>query len=591
MSVVALSAATGVLAAAAAYAAGRLGHASSRAADVTYWLGQALIVIPVAHRLLSRKFLAGYEAVSLVVVLTVAEYLLKICYSPAGFTFVDELAHWRSAVNLLHTGKLFTLNYMLPISPRYPGLEEVTSALTSLTGLSVFASGLIVAGVAHLLFVCLLFVLFHHIGGRRLAGVAVLIYASNPDLPYFDSIFAYQTLAVAFFGLALLAAWRLAARQTDGHLAGWLAVAILAILATVVTHHATSFMLVAALVVVSAGSLFAGDRRSAGWLATLALVSGGALACWVKFVAPGTVSYFQPAVAGMLQGLHAVLAGRFFAAASTPAGPLGNQALAAAATLTMSVLLPIGWWQIWRHHRQRPWIVGMAIGSLGWYVVVVIRFITADGSELAGRAATFVFIPASLIAAIAVVWLIRAGFLRWRASIVAAAALVIALTLLFDGLVNGWPPYWERLPGPYQVAGFERSVGPEEIATSQWTLDQLGPGNRFASDLGNYAVLGSYGDQNPLRDVAYLYTSPSYTRSDSLRARAQAIRYVLVDWRLARSLPADGKYFPVDPQAGKYTHPLPLSDLAKFRRIPGIARVYDSGNIVIYDLTGAGHAP
>ena len=591
ISAVALSAAAGVLVAAAAYAAGRLGYASSRAADLAYWLGQALIVIPVAYRLLSRKFLAASETAALVVVLTVAEYLLKLCYSPIGFTFADELAHWRSTVNLLNTGKPFTINYMLPISPRYPGLEEVTSAVTSLTGLSVFASGLIVAGVAHLLFVCLLYVLFRHISGRRLAGVAVLIYSSNPDLPYFDSMFAYQTLAVAFFGLALLAAWRLAARQADGHRAGWLTVAILAILATVVTHHATSFMLVVALVLVSAGSVLAGDRRSAAWLATLALVSGGALVCWVAFVAPGTVSYFQPAVAGVVQSLRALLAGRFLAAPSAPAGPLGNQVLAAAAALTMSALLPTGWWQVWRHYRRQPWVVGMAIGSLGWYVIIVIRFVTADGSELAGRAATFVFIPASLITAIAGVRLIRAGFLRWRASVVAAAALVVALTLLFDGLVNGWPPYWERLPGPHQVAGFERSVGAQEIATGRWALGALGPGNRFATDLGNYPVLGSYGDQNPLRDVAYLYTSPVYTRSDALRAQAQAVRYVLVDWRLARSLPADGKYFPVDPDAGKYTHPLPVRDLAKFSHIPGVARVYDSGNIVIYDLGGAEHAP
>lgn len=419
----------------------------------------------------------------------------------------------------------------------------------------------------------------------------MLIYSSNPDLPYFDSIFAYQTLAIAFFGLALLAAWRVAAGQADAHRAGWLTVAILAILATVVTHHATSFMLVAGFVLISAGSLLTGDRRSAAWLATLALVSGGALVCWVHFVAPGTVSYFQPPVAGVLHGLRALLAGRIFAAPLTPAGPLGNLVLAGAATLTMSALLPAGWWQVWRHYRRQPWIVGMAIGSLGWYVIIVIRFTTADGSELAGRAATFVFIPASLIAAIASVWLIRAGFLRWRAPIIAAGALVIALTLLFDGLVNGWPPYWERLPGPHQVAGFERSVGPEEIAAGQRTLDALGPGNRFATDLGNYPVLGGYGDQNPLRDVAYLYTSPVYTRSDALRAQAQAVHYVLVDQRLARSLPADGKYFPVDPNAGKYTHPLPMADLAKFGHIPGAARVYDSGNIVIYDLSGAEHAP
>jgi hypothetical protein len=577
--------------AAAAYSAGRLGYANSRAADLAYWLGQALILIPVASRLLSLKYLTASETAGLVVVLTVAEYLVKLCYSPTGFSFVDELAHWRSTVNLLHTSKLFTVNYMLPIGPRYPGLEEVTSALASLTGLSVFVSGAIVAGVAHLLFVCLLYVVFRHIGGRRLAGVAILIYSSNPDLPYFGSMFVYQTLAVVFFGLALAAAWRVAERRPAGGRAGWLTIAILAITATTVTHHFTSFMLVTALVLVSLGSLLARDRYSAAWLAALALVSGGVIVCWVKFIAPGTVGYFQPAATGLLQGFRALLAGRFVAASTTPAGPLANQALAAAAALAMSALLPAGWWQVWRRYRRQPWVVGMAIGSLGWYIIVAIRLVTVGGNELAARAAVFVFIPASLIAAIAGVWIIRAGFLRWRASVVAAAALVCALTFLFNGLVNGWPPYWERLPGPHQVAGFERSVGPEEIAAGTWALGALGPGNRFATDLGNYPALGSYGDQNPLRDVAYLYTSSWYTPADGLRVQAHGVHYALVDWRLTRSLPADGKYFPVDPRAGKYTHPLPLLDLTKFGRIPGASRVYDSGNIVIYDLKGAGRAP
>ncbi len=97
--------------------------------------------------------------------------------------------------------------------------------------------------------------------------------------------------------------------------------------------------------------------------------------------------------------------------------------------------------------------------------------------------------------------------MRWRARIVSAAVLVVVL-FIFDGLVNGWPPYWERLPGPYQVAGYERSVGPEEIARAQWTLAVLGPGNRFAIDFGSSPVLGSYGYQSPVHNVAYLYTSP-----------------------------------------------------------------------------------
>jgi len=591
VSLVALSAGTGVLVVAAAYTAGRLGHASAPWADRLYWLGQMLILAPAAARLLSRRVLPAAGTVTVVVVLTIAEYLVKVCYSPAAFTYPDELMHWRGTVDILQTGNLFTTNYLLPISPRYPGLEEVTSALASVTGLSVFTSGLIVAGVAHLLFVCVLYVLFRDVSGSdRIAGLAMLLYASNSLFQSFDSMFIYQTLAVPFFGLTLLAARRLTAEGTARNPAGWLTVAAASILATVVTHHVTSYVLVATLVVIALASLLAGDRRSAAWTAGLALLCAVPVVSWLVFVAPQTLSYLQPAIGGAVQSLRTVIAGGHSSALPPSVGPLANQVLSGAAVLALSALLPFGWWQVWRRFRRDPWIVAMAIGSLSWYAIIAIRLAVSDGSELAGRAATFVYVPAGFIAALAVARLVSVG-LRWRSAAVVALALAGALLLLFDGLANGWPPYWERLPGPYQVAGAERSVAPDEVAAATWALAVLGPGNRFATDSGSYPVLGSYGDQNPVRDIAYLYTSPAFSSSDAQRIRAQSVQYVLVDQRLSAELPASGQYFPVDRNAGRYTRPLPAADLAKFNHAPGVGRIYDSGNIVIYGLEGPGYAP
>ncbi len=130
---------------------------------------------------------------------------------------MDELEHWRSTLNILQTGKLFTVNYLLPISPQYPGLGRTNLGSLSITGLSVFTSGLIIAGIAHLLFVYVLYVLFREISGSyRVAGVAVLCYASNPHFASFDSMFIYQTLALSFLGITLLTAWRLASSLTAG---------------------------------------------------------------------------------------------------------------------------------------------------------------------------------------------------------------------------------------------------------------------------------------------------------------------------------------------------------------------------------------
>ena len=570
---------------AVAYTAGRTGHATTAWADRVYWAGQALIIVPVAVRMLGRRSLAATGTTALVMILTVAEVLAKVCYSPAAFSFADELAHWRSTLNLMQTGKLFTVNYMLPISPRYPGLEEVTAALTSVTGLSIFVTGLIVAGVAHLLFVSVLYLLFTEVSGsHRVGGVALLYYASNPLFTSFDSMFVYQTLALAFLALTLLTAWRLASPEMDGQRAGWLILGGLVILATVVTHHVTSYVLMATLLLICLVALATGHRLMAGWTAILALASVLAGLGWLLVAAPQTWSYLAPTAELTLHELQGLLAGGHASAPATQ-GPLGNQVLSATAVLVMSALLPVGWWCVWRRYRGHPWTIAMAIGSAGWYAIVAIRLVVADGSELAGRASTFVFVPAAYMAALAVAQL-TGTVLRWRARTVATAMFVAVLLLMFDGLANGWPPYWERLPGAHQVAGSERSVGPEEMAAARWALSALGPGNRFATDIGSYPVLGSYGDQDPVRNVAYLYTSRQFGPAESARARVQQIRYLWVDRRLSQSLPASGQYFPVDPRAGKYTRPLPAAGLAKFAAIPGIARIYDSGNIAIYDLTG-----
>ncbi len=599
VSVVALIAATGVLVVAAAYTAGRLGHASAPWADRMYWLGQSIILAPVAARLLSRRPLTPGETLTLIVILTVAEYLVKVCYSPTSFTYVDELMHWRSTADILQTGKLFTANNLLPISPYYPGLEEVTSALASITGLSIFPCGLIVAGVAHLLFVCVLYVLFRHVSGsHRIAGIAVLVYASNSLFQSFDSMFVYQTLAVPFLGLTVLAVWRLASPKSAGNRVGWFTVAVLAAFATVVTHHVTSYLLVATLEVITLGSLLAGDRASAAWASILALVSAAAFAAWIVFVAPSTVGYLQPAVEGALDGLRTLLAGGHTSApppTSAASGPLGNRVLAGVAVLTISALLPIGWWQVWRRYRRQSWVVAMAIGSVSWYFIVAVRLAVGDGSELSGRASTFVFVPTAFIAAIAVYrlvgstlrWRFISTALRWRAPVVVGVAVVGALVLVFDGLANGWPPYWERLPGPFQVAGVERSVGPEQVASADWALAELGPGNRIATDLGDMPVLGSYGDQNPILDGSSLYISPTVTTAGARLVQNESVSFAIVDRRLSEQLPASGQYFSDDPQAGHYTHPLPLADLTKFDHVPGVARVYDSGNIVIYKLLGS----
>jgi hypothetical protein len=184
VSVIALVVAVGVFVSSVGYADGRAGPGPHSAPGLRlFWLGQVLILVPVAGRLLSRRHLSNGNTITLIAVVTIAEYLIKVNYSPLGFAFNDELLHWRNTTNMLSTGQLFEQNFGLPVGTAYPGLEETTSALVSATGLSVFEAGLIVAGIAHLLFICFLYLAFCvAIRSHRIAGIAVLLYTATPSL-------------------------------------------------------------------------------------------------------------------------------------------------------------------------------------------------------------------------------------------------------------------------------------------------------------------------------------------------------------------------------------------------------------------------
>src|ERR1700761_9014192 len=275
ISVITLIVMIGVFVSSLGYADGRTGAIPDNPHGVDlYWLGQLLILVPVAGRLLSRRPLSNGGTITLITVVTVAEYFLEVNYSPLGFAFNDEFLHWSGTTNMLATGKLFEVNYGLPIGTYYPGIEEVTSALISATGLSVFEAGLIVAGIAHLLFILFLYLAFCvAIRSHRIAGIAILIYFSAPALTSFNSMFVYETLALAFFGFCIVAGLRSAIEKSASDRRRWFIVAVLCILATTITHHVTSYMLTVFLVLVAIGSRLTGSRNTAMRFGILGAIS------------------------------------------------------------------------------------------------------------------------------------------------------------------------------------------------------------------------------------------------------------------------------------------------------------------------------
>ena len=105
------------------------------------------------------------------------------------------------------------------------------------------------------------------------------------------------------------------------------------------------------------------------------------------------------------------------------------------------------------------------------------------------------------------------------------------------------------------------------------------------ADTNGINLLSTYGRHDTVG--ASLYEDPVWGLRDQQLLASAAVDYLWVDLRMSQQLPAEGGYYPGDPDTGKHTAPLPRAGLTKFDGVPGVSRVYDSGDIEIYDMRGA----
>jgi hypothetical protein len=165
------------------------------------------------------------------------------------------------------------------------------------------------------------------------------------------------------------------------------------------------------------------------------------------------------------------------------------------------------------------------------------------------------------------------------------AGTVVASLLMVGARAGGWPPWWERLPGPYRPGSFERSVDPQNLAAARWTGGWLGRNHLIAADMTGWILLASYSYQSPVAgQAAPLYYSPRFGLVEAQLADRLSVEYLWVDLRMSEQTPASGAYFMADPEAGRHHAPIPRANLTKFGDLPGVNLVYDGGDIRIYDV-------
>lgn len=566
-------------------------------AEWLFWLGLVLLYVPIGLALLAGG-LTRSERIGSILILGLGLFLCEAVAYPLGPASFDEMLHARTAEDVFVTGRLFNPNAMLPVSPYYPGLENVTSALRSLSGIGLWPASIIVLGVARALLILSIFLLMERVAGSsRVAGLAVLVYAANPRFLYFDSQFAYESLGLPLAIFVLAAA----ANRLRG---GWhrleLAAILCVLFAVVVTHPVSSGMLAAFLF------LWALTRYVLPRLrrhaepgpdpALLAVASVIAVAGWAVLVAPQVIDYIQPPVTRATEQLLELISGEaasrtLFQAASGDVAPMWEQVLGFGSVLLIVAVLPFGLREMWRRHRDSPIAWALAIAALG-YPLGVLGRLSPLGAEIAARTPEFLFLGVGLCVA---AFLTRRLSTQWRRSrpglaVAAAAAAVV----LVGGVIVGIPR-WARLPGPYLASADARSFEPNGIAAASWAREHLGPDNRTVGDRTNQLLMGVYGHQDvivandPLIDLSAFYQSFEFGPLQHRLVARQRVRLAVVDLRLTRLLPTVGFYFQKQELAnGPRIAPLRAAGLEKFDTEPGIDRLFDNGDIRVYDVSSLG---
>jgi hypothetical protein len=594
---VVLSSSAGLLAVSGAFVLSRA-NAGSGWAQLLFWLGLGLIMLPASARLTQSR--SRGERVALVLLVGALLQIVTVLHDPYGFTYADEWVHEFNVQQILRTGSLFHANPIIPVTSRYPGLESVTAAFASLSHLSLFVSGIVVVAAARVVLLLALFLFLERLtGSAAIATTGALVYMTNPNFLFWSAEFSYESLALPLAVLALAATARAypgalmpgKANLTEARArGGWSVVACLATAATVATHHLTSYALCVALIAVCiVASSKRSNRREAPWpLAAFAIATTVA---WSVAVAPGTARYLFPVLGRAFHQMVATALGhaggrQLFGGGSSgqPIAPEWQRVIALVSVALIVSALPFGLRTVRRRYASNPYVVMLAAGALGYIAVLPMRLVPAAW-ETSNRSSEFLFLGVAVVLA-----LVRLPSRVRRAYPVALAAF-LGITLI-GGVVAGWPPrVLLALPVRSSVAG-GGTIEPEPQQVARVFLGAFGPDHRIVAPeaIGRELLVNG-------RQTAYVSSAPfaaatllfedTMTLGMIQTVNGHSLDYVAED-RLASGDDSMAGYFLRDPDHGRRIDPLAL---AKFDSYPGVERVLDSGDIVIYDVRALRVAP
>lgn len=582
-----------------------LARRDSTVAYFTYWIGLLIIFIPSAARQLQRN-VSRTERLGIVIIVGLTLHMMRTLYSPLEFKFGDEFQHWRTADDMVRTGQLFNPNPLLQVSPYFPGLENLTVALVNLSGLDIFNAAMIILFMARVMFVFALVAFFETIGSSpRVIGIAGLVYMCNPHYQFIN-FYGYQAIGMPFALMAMYAIARLDRRDgpADSTKTKWglRALVVLALFSLTISHHLTNYITIGMLstwaMVALLGKRIHKAKSASVWAAPLAI-----LVCflWSFFIATAVFEYFSKPLQSVVAKFANATVGEESKEAKKQSfvlqqNPPAERVISWSATGLLIAAAPVGAWAIWKRRRNNIAALTLAVIALAYPASWGFRLVSADGAEFTGRLAPYLFVALSYGIAMAIEWLDDANWrefpLSWLRKLEPSTkrfllpAAFVAVSIIFGGSITlGYPSITWRLPGKFIVNAFERSIEPQGVQAANWMRTTLGNNNRVTSDFINKLLLGSYGRQDAVGGLSWLFFSGQVDESVAHQIKAFKLHYIAVDLRLTRLLPALGVYFDADePDANAHTSPIPVDGMRKYEKDLKVNRVFDSGDIIMYDV-------
>lgn len=607
---VTVGAALGTVVVGLSYRLSTLGY-SAELYYVTFWAGMLLACAPAAARLIAADT-SRSARLGMILMLGVVTAMPKYLRNPFDPSYHDEYAHWREAVDVTSTGHLFQPNTVIPIVEYFPGTSALTSSAHSLSGLSLWSSGVLVVLVMHVVGLFAMYLLGEEVlGSARAGAVAALVYAINPSAIYFDTQYAYESIAINFFLWTIaLTALAAGARSTWSRV-GMLLAAVFSAAGCVVTHHLTTIFLIVALsvVVVTAavrarfvvgpsrarhrtGPVVELDGRHVRpiypWWITLASTVAIAVA-WVTSVARPTLEYLSPYLGTSISQLDNMTrksgeGRRALLAANVE--PDWERWLTAAAPVSLFFVCVVALLMI----RQRRVVLNSATWGLmlfgGAYFLSLPFILAPSGAEGARRSWGFTYVGVALIVALVVVYW-PAKRPQWfgrnvRTPLTAALMLILLIGNVGGGLND---PY--RFPGPFRWGTDTNSASAETRSIAEQLGAMVGRAG-VVSDAYTALQLAAYGG------LVMAAPSPGFPAWDLVQSGedptpelakmlvTSRYDYLVVDVRMSEEDPYNGHNFGGgDPLLG---HKTPKANLDRLDHVPWARRVMSSEHLRVYRL-------